>query len=150
MFCFIENSFQWNRNWSHKLCGRTWTWDPGRFRVLIGTGTFSKVNSHSHASVIRRTGTVVSWQRRVPNLLNAQFSCKAMQPDRSLESVDASSKTPCSLSVIAQPDHSARSFLPPLQGTYSSLANLCDLHYLPQTSVQDTVFKADVNWQGRL
>lgn len=133
MFCFTENCFQWNRNRSHKLCGRAWTWDPGRFRVLIGTVTVSKMNSHSHASVIRRTGTVVSWLTRVPILLNTQFSCKAIQLDKSLKSMDGSSKTPCSLRAIDQSDHSAMSFLPTLQGTNSSPANLCDLHYLPET-----------------
>ena len=148
MFCFTENCFQWNRNWSHKLCGRAWIWDPGRFCVLIGTVTFSEMNSHSHASVIRRTGTVVSWPRRVLDLLYTRFSCKAILPDKSLKSMDASSKTLYSFRVIDQSDHSARSFLPTLQGTNFSPASRGDLHYVPQTFVQETVFKADVNWQS--
>lgn len=148
MFCFTENCFQWNRNWSHKLCGRVWTWDPGWFCVLIGTVTFSKMNSHSHASVIRRTGTVVSWLRRAPHLLNTQISCKAIHSDESLKSMDSASKTPCfsgwliNLTILP--------CLPTLQGTNVSPANLSALRYLPQTFVQETVFKADVNWWGPL
>lgn len=53
------------------------------------------MSSHSHASAIRRTGTVVSWLRRAPHLLNTQFSCKAIHSDESLKSTDSSSKTPC-------------------------------------------------------